>query len=146
MFNLHNHAERLFRVFPAIRILGFDIMEMQRKLGDNFGGIFMDKEEILRKAQKEDSDEMKVQIRDKSMKWTYISMVIAAGVFSLYQRYAGVSNNGFNSYSMHFSSCRKFLQICERKGKTNVKSLRLTKSLKIYFTLTKRKSAGNPLL
>ena len=68
MFNLHNHAERLFRVFPAIRILGFDIMEMQRKLGDNFGGIFMDKEEILRKAQKEDSDEMKVQIRDKSMK------------------------------------------------------------------------------
>ncbi len=28
----------------------------------------MDKEEILRKAQKEDSDEMKVQIRDKSMK------------------------------------------------------------------------------
>ena len=42
----------------------------------------MDREEILRKAQNENNDEMEVQIRDKSMKWTYISMVIAAGVFS----------------------------------------------------------------
>lgn len=43
----------------------------------------MDKEEILRKAQKESNDEMEVQIRDKSMKWTYITMVIAVGIFSL---------------------------------------------------------------
>lgn len=42
----------------------------------------MDKEEILRMAQKEKNDEMEIQIKDKSMKWTYISMVIAAGIFS----------------------------------------------------------------
>lgn len=42
----------------------------------------MNKEEILRKAQKESNDEMEVQVKDKSMKWTYISMVLAAGVFS----------------------------------------------------------------
>ncbi|WP_347223951.1 DUF6442 family protein [Bacteroides congonensis] len=42
----------------------------------------MDKEDILRKAQEEKSDEMEIQIRDKSMKWTYISMVIAAAIFS----------------------------------------------------------------
>ena len=42
----------------------------------------MDREEILRKAQNENNDEMEVQIRDKSMKWTYIFMVIAAGTFS----------------------------------------------------------------
>ncbi|MCI8748303.1 MAG: hypothetical protein HFH67_10635 [Lachnospiraceae bacterium] len=42
----------------------------------------MDREEILRKAQNENNDEMEVQIRDKSIKWTYISMVIAVGVFS----------------------------------------------------------------
>lgn len=42
----------------------------------------MDKEDVLRKAQKENCDEMQIQIRDKSMKWTYVSMVIAAAVFS----------------------------------------------------------------
>ena len=42
----------------------------------------MDKEDILRKAQKEGNDEMEIQIRDKSMKWTYVSMVIAACIFS----------------------------------------------------------------
>lgn len=42
----------------------------------------MDKEDILRKAQEEKTDEMEIQVRDKSMKWTYVSMVIAAGIFS----------------------------------------------------------------
>lgn len=42
----------------------------------------MNKEEILKKAQTENNDEMEIQIRDKSMKWTYLSMVIAAGAFS----------------------------------------------------------------
>lgn len=42
----------------------------------------MNKEEVLRKAQKENNDEMELQIRDKSIKWTYVSMVIAAGIFS----------------------------------------------------------------
>ncbi len=76
---------------------------------------------------------MKVQIRDKSMKWTYISMVIAAGVFSLYQRYVGVSNNGFNSYSMHFSSCRKFLQICDKERKNQRSIIALDKKFEDLF-------------
>ncbi|MDE7312089.1 MAG: hypothetical protein K2N87_10820 [Eubacterium sp.] len=42
----------------------------------------MNREDILRKAQKEGNDEMEMQVRDKSMKWTYVSMVIAAGIFS----------------------------------------------------------------
>ena len=42
----------------------------------------MDKEDVLRKAQEEKNDEMEIQIRDKSMKWTYVSMVIAAAIFS----------------------------------------------------------------
>ncbi|MCI9293308.1 MAG: hypothetical protein HFF01_05785 [Erysipelotrichaceae bacterium] len=42
----------------------------------------MNKEEVLRKAQKENSDEMELQIRDKSIKWTYCTMIIAAAIFS----------------------------------------------------------------
>lgn len=51
-------------------------------MASEFGGILMDKEDVLRKAQKENSDEMEIQIRDKSMKWTYVSMILAAGIFS----------------------------------------------------------------
>ncbi|MDE5779565.1 MAG: hypothetical protein K2I10_13860 [Lachnospiraceae bacterium] len=42
----------------------------------------MNKEEILKKAQKEGNDEMETQMKDRSMRWTYIAMVIAAAVFS----------------------------------------------------------------
>ena len=49
----------------------------------------MNKEEILRKAQKESNDEMEGQVKDKSMKWTYISMVIAAGIFSFIRESQG---------------------------------------------------------
>lgn len=42
----------------------------------------MNREDILRKAQTEGNDEMELQVRDKSMKWTYVAMVIAAAVFS----------------------------------------------------------------
>ena len=58
----------------------------------------MNKEEILRKAQKESNDEMEVQVKDKSMKWTYISMVIAAGIFSFIRESQGYSN-AFRLYS-----------------------------------------------
>lgn len=49
----------------------------------------MDKEEILRKAQIEGQDEREVQIRDKSIKWTYIAMVAAAAVFSFIRENQG---------------------------------------------------------
>lgn len=42
----------------------------------------MNKEDILKKVQSENKDEMELQIRDKSMKWTYIALVISAAVFA----------------------------------------------------------------
>lgn len=43
----------------------------------------MKKEEILAKAQAEKKDEMEVFISDKSMRWTYLVMVMAAGIFTI---------------------------------------------------------------
>lgn len=42
----------------------------------------MDKNEILRKAQKENLDEMELLVRDQAMKWTYLTMVLTAAVFA----------------------------------------------------------------
>ena len=50
----------------------------------------MDKSEILKKAQNERIDEMEIQIRDRSMKWTYVIMVIAAAVFSFIRAEQGL--------------------------------------------------------
>lgn len=49
----------------------------------------MDRQEILRKAQQEGNDELEIQVRDRSMKWTYIAMVIAAAVFSFIRESQG---------------------------------------------------------
>lgn len=43
----------------------------------------MDRDEILRRSRGEKNDEMEVQVRDKSMKWTYIALVLSAAFFSL---------------------------------------------------------------
>ena len=45
---------------------------------------FMNKEEILAKSRKENEgcDEFQLQVRDKSMKWTYITMVVVAAIFA----------------------------------------------------------------
>lgn len=42
----------------------------------------MNKEEILKLAQKEKNNEMELQIKDKSMMWTYLAMVLTAAIFS----------------------------------------------------------------
>ena len=44
----------------------------------------MNKEEILAKSRKENEgcDEFQIQVRDKSIKWTYITMVVVAAVFA----------------------------------------------------------------
>lgn len=42
----------------------------------------MNKEEILKMAQKENCDEMALQVRDRAMKWTYLAMVIVAAIFA----------------------------------------------------------------
>lgn len=50
----------------------------------------MDKDEILKKAQAEGKDERELQVKDKSMMWAYIGMVLAAGVFSLIRSEQGL--------------------------------------------------------
>ena len=42
----------------------------------------MDREEVLKRAQYEKLDERELQVKDKSMMWSYIVMVIMASVFS----------------------------------------------------------------
>lgn len=42
----------------------------------------MNKEEILKKAQNENMDEREIQVRDKSLKWTYLTMVVVAAIFA----------------------------------------------------------------
>lgn len=50
----------------------------------------MNKNEILKKAQKEKNDELEIQIRDQSMKWSYIAMVLVAFIFSVARSYQGL--------------------------------------------------------
>lgn len=61
-------------------ILGNDIFDLQIKLGKGDAG--MDKNEILKMAQVENQDEMELQVKDKSMMWSYIVMVVMAAIFS----------------------------------------------------------------
>lgn len=42
----------------------------------------MDKNDILKKAQMENRDEMAERVKDQSMRWTYIVMVLTAAVFA----------------------------------------------------------------
>jgi hypothetical protein len=54
------------------------------------GGRIMNKEEILKKAQAEKRDEREVQVKDKSMMWSYIVMVLMATVFSIIRSEQGL--------------------------------------------------------
>lgn len=63
--------------------LGRSIIVLTSILGKFiYGGIIMDKEEILRRSREEHCDEMEAQIRDKAMKWTYLVLVLSAAVFA----------------------------------------------------------------
>ena len=42
----------------------------------------MNKEEILRKAQAENRDEREVQVKDKSITFSYVAMVVLAAIFT----------------------------------------------------------------
>lgn len=50
----------------------------------------MNREDILKKAQAEKKDERELQIRDKSMIFSYVAMVIAAGLFSVIRSEQGL--------------------------------------------------------
>lgn len=42
----------------------------------------MDRDEVLKKAQAENKDERELQVKDKSMMWSYLVMVVLAAVFT----------------------------------------------------------------
>lgn len=50
----------------------------------------MNKDEILKRAQQEKNDEMEIQVRDKSIRWTYIAMVLTAAIFSFIRDQQGL--------------------------------------------------------
>jgi uncharacterized membrane-anchored protein len=58
----------------------------QRRKGDST----MDREEILKKAQAEKKDERELQVKDKSMMWSYIVMVLMAVIFSFVRSEQGL--------------------------------------------------------
>jgi hypothetical protein len=69
-------------------VLGNAIILMQIKLGK--GEKIMDKDEILKRAQAERKDERELQVKDKSMMWSYIVMVLAAAIFSFIRSEQGL--------------------------------------------------------
>lgn len=42
----------------------------------------MNREEILEKAKRENKDEREILVRDQSMRWTYLAMVLSGAVFA----------------------------------------------------------------
>lgn len=42
----------------------------------------MNREEILEKAKRENKDEREIFVRDQSMRWTYLAMVLSGAVFA----------------------------------------------------------------
>jgi uncharacterized membrane protein YjjP (DUF1212 family) len=64
------------------------VLLMQIKLVKEVG--IMDKDEILKKAQAERKDERELQVKDKSMMWSYIVMVLMAAIFSFIRSEQGL--------------------------------------------------------
>jgi hypothetical protein len=50
----------------------------------------MNKDEILKRAQAEKNDEREIQVRDKSMMWSYIVMISVASIFSVIRSEQGL--------------------------------------------------------
>ena len=50
----------------------------------------MERNEILKKAQAERVDERELQVKDKSMMWSYITMVFMAAIFSFIRSEQGL--------------------------------------------------------
>lgn len=80
IFCCMNFSKILFKVLTSK--LGSAII-MTRKLGNRYGGTVMNKEEILEKAQAEKRDEREVFLSDKSIRWTYLAIVLLTGIFTV---------------------------------------------------------------
>jgi hypothetical protein len=50
----------------------------------------MNKDEILKRAQAEKNDEREIQVKDKSMMWSYIVMISVASIFSVIRSEQGL--------------------------------------------------------
>jgi hypothetical protein len=61
---------------------------MQTKLVN--GDRTMNRDEILKKAQAEKQDEREVQVKDKSVMWSYTVMVLVAAIFTFIRSEQGL--------------------------------------------------------
>lgn len=78
----------------------------------------MDREEILKKAQAEKQDELEIHVKDKSMLWSYIAMVIAAAVFSFIRSEQGLPMMDLTatvSFSVFANQMYRFVRTKERQ-------------------------------
>lgn len=77
-----------FSVEVLTSVLGNGMLGVQIKLGK--GDLIMEREEILKRAQGEKLDERELQVKDKSIVWSYIVMVIMAAIFSFVRSEQGL--------------------------------------------------------
>ena len=69
-------------------VLGNVMLRLQIKLDK--GDWIMERKEMLKRAQDEKLDERELQVKDKSMMWSYITMVFMAAIFSFIRSEQGL--------------------------------------------------------
>lgn len=109
------YANKTLQIVLTSKLVN-DILELQTKLGKGDGKI-MDRDEILKKAQSEQNDEMRLQVQDKSMKWTYIAMVAAAAIFAYIRSEQGMPMMDLCAtvcFSVFVGQFYRFLKIKEK--------------------------------
>lgn len=102
LLNLYIHTKMQIKLVRILtNLLGYVIIQLTIKLVNNSTEVFiMNREEILQKSRNEGFDEMEMQVRDKSMKWTYIVLVLSATVFAFIR-----SNNGLSAMDLYAVIC-----------------------------------------
>lgn len=78
----------------------------------------MNREEVLKKAQREKEDEREIQVKDKSMLWAYVAMVLAAAVFSFIRSEQGLPMMDLTAtvcFSVSANHIYRFVKIRERQ-------------------------------
>jgi hypothetical protein len=77
----------------------------------------MNKDEILKKAQSEKNDEREIQVKDKSMMWSYIVILLVAAIFSFIRSEQGLHTMDFYA-TVSASACAamtyRFINIKEK--------------------------------
>lgn len=118
LLNLYIHTKMQIKLVRILtNLLGYVIIQLTIKLVNNSTEVFiMNREEILQKSRNEGFDEMEMQVRDKSMKWTYIVLVLSATVFAFIRSndglptmdlYAVISLSAFANHLYQFIKIKK---------------------------------------